>query len=52
MNRQGFATTLDVLKRVFFDKGPVMYTNESEHDDVPKKFVESLENTLREIVEL
>ena len=29
-----------------------MYTKENEHDDVPKKFVECLEDTLKEIVEL
>ena len=36
-----------------YDKEPVMYTRQSEHDnDVSKKFVECLESTLRDIDDL
>ena len=48
----GFCYYVKCSEEGVYDKEPVMYTKESKHDDVPKKFVESLENTLREIVEL
>ena len=48
----GFCYYVKCSEEGVYDKEPVMYTMENEHDDVPKKFVESLESTLREIVEL
>ena len=48
----GFCYYVKCSERGVYDKEPVMYTKESEHDDVPKRFVECLEDTLKEIVKL
>ena len=48
----GFCYYVKCSEDNVYDKEPVMYTKENEHDDVPKKFVESLEDTLKEIVKL
>ena len=48
----GFCYYVKCSEEGVYDKEPVMYTKESEHDDVPKRFVECLENTFKEIVGL
>ena len=46
----GFCFYVKCSESGVYDKEPVMYTKQSEHDDdVSKKFVECLENTLRDI---
>ena len=48
----GFCYYVKCSEEGVYDKDPVMYTKENEHDDVPKRFVECLEDTLKEIVGL
>ena len=48
----GFFYHVKCSEENVYDKDPILYTMENEHDDVPKKFVECLEDTLREIVRL
>ena len=48
----GFCYYVKCSEKGVYDKEPVMYTKQSEHDDIPKRFVECLEDTLMEIVEL
>ena len=46
----GFCFYVKCSESEVYDKPPVMYTKQSEHDnDVSKKFVECLENALRDI---
>ena len=46
----GFCFYVKCSESGIYDKEPVMYTKQSEHDnDVSKKFVECLENALRDI---
>ena len=46
----GFCFYVKCSESEIYDKEPVMYTKQSEHDDdVSKKFVECLESTIRDI---
>ena len=47
----GFCYYVKCSEEGVYDKKPVTYTKESERDDVPKRFVERLENTFKEIVD-
>ena len=48
----GFCYYVKCSEKNVYDKEPILYTKQNKHDDVPKKFVECLESTLREIDEL
>ena len=48
----GFCYYVKCSEDNVYDKEPILYTKQNEQDDVPKKFTECLENTLREIDEL
>ena len=48
----GFCYYVKCSEEGVYDKEPVLFTKENEHDDVSKRFVKCLEGTLKEIVEL
>ena len=48
----GFCYYVKCSEENVYDKEPILYTKQNDQDDIPKKFVECLETTIREIDEL
>ena len=48
----GFCFYVKCSEKNVYDREPILYTKQNEHDDISKKFVECLESTLRDIDEL